>query len=103
MKKTIFIFVATLSLVSCSTQSKFCGSGPKNLIQNSEFAIVTPKLDSLFLCSDDTMGKYLAQCWREGKFKDHQAVVLLVDCNKFEKIAQRVIATSEMVAKENRP
>ena len=47
------------------------------------------------------MGKYLAQCWREGKFKEHQAVVLLLDCDKFEKITQRVrvVATSDLVAK----
>jgi uncharacterized lipoprotein YajG len=101
MVKRLFIFVATLALVACSTQSKLCDTGPNNLIQNSEFAIVTPNLDTLFLCSDEFMGIYLAQCWREGKFKEHQAVVLLLDCDKFEKITQRVrvVATSDLVAK----
>ena len=103
MKKVLFLFAATLALASCSTQSKFCSSGPKNLIKNSEFAIVTPKYDTLILCEDEAMGRFLAQCWKEGKFKGEKAVVYLVDCDRFEKISQRVATGPDMFASENKP
>ena len=99
MKKVLFLFAATLALASCSTQSKFCGSGPKNLIQNSEFAIVTPKLDTLFLCEDETMGRFLAQCWEEGIFKvEVRPVVILLDCNSFDRVSTRATFPISMVA-----
>lgn len=92
MKRILFIFIGSFTLASCSMQSKVSNYGPKNLIQNSEFAIVTPTLDSLFLCEDKVIGKYLAKLWDDGIFKPEVSpVIILLDCNSFDRIATRAI------------
>lgn len=99
MKKILFIFTGTLALASCSIQSKVSNYGPKNLIQNSEFAIVTPALDTLFLCEDEVMGKYLAKLWQDGVFKaEVRPVVILLDCNSFDRVSTRATYPISMAA-----
>lgn len=105
MKKLLYLVSAAIVAQSCSVSQSAFESGPKNLIKNSEFAIVTPKHDTLFLCHDDMMGKFLAQCWKEGKFKSEDTQntrVVVLDCNSFEKVAQRITPAPEMVANESR-
>jgi uncharacterized lipoprotein YajG len=105
MKKILFLLGASAALASCSTQAHLCETGPKNLIRNSEFAIMTPKMDTLFLCEDESMGKYIAGLWKEGRFRTEkpQPVVLLIDCNVFDKVAQRVSTNESIVATEEKP
>lgn len=99
MKNLFYLAVVLILSQSCSVSQPTFESGPKNLIQNSAFAIVTPKHDTLFLCDDDEMGGLLARFWKEGKFKDGpQPSVILLDCNKFEKISQRISPAPEIVA-----
>ncbi len=101
MKRIFPLALLLIIAESCGLSQPNVGSGPKNLIQNSEFAIVTPKHDTLFLCHDDMMGKLLAQCWKEGKFKDStQPAVVVLDCNNFDKLAQRVYTPSSLVSNE---
>ena len=105
MKNFFYLALVLICTQSCSVSQPTFGSGPKNLIQNSEFAIVTPKHDTLFLCHDDMMGKFLAQCWKEGKFKCEETQntrVVVLDCNSFEKVAQRITPATEMVANDMR-
>jgi uncharacterized lipoprotein YajG len=105
MKKILFLLGASAALASCSTQAHLCGAGPKNLIKNSDFAIMTPERDTLFLCEDESMGKYIAELWKEGKFRTEkpQPVVLLIDCNLFDKVTQRVSTNESFVAREVNP
>lgn len=105
MKKLLFLLGACAALASCSTQAHLCGAGPKNLIKNSDFAIMTPERDTLFLCEDELMGKYIAGLWKEGIFRDgnRQPVVLLIDCNLFDKVTQRVYTNESFVAREEKP
>jgi len=105
MKKIFFMLAAFAALTSCSTQSRFCESGPKNLIRNSEFAIMTPNRDTLFLCGDEPTGKYIAGLWKDGKFKDlkPQPVVYLIDCNIFDRVAQRVSESESFVSDSRNP
>jgi hypothetical protein len=101
MKNIFYLALVLICTQSCGVSQSEWGSGPKNLIQNSEFAIVTPQHDTLFLCHDDMMGKFLAQCWKEGKFKDStQPAVVVLDCNNFDKLAQRVYTPSSLVSNE---
>lgn len=105
MKNIFYLALVLISTQSCGISQSELGSGPKNLIQNSEFAIVTPKHDTLFLCRDDMMGKFLAQCWKEGKFKSEETKntqIVVLDCNGFEKVAQRITPATEMVANDIR-
>lgn len=105
MKTIFYLALVLIGTQSCGVSQSEWGSGPKNLIQNSEFAIVTPKHDTLFLCHDDTMGKFLARCWKEGKFKSEETKntqIVVLDCNSFERVAQRITPAPEMVANETR-
>jgi len=105
MKKIFYLAFVLIVAQSCSVSQANLGAGPKNLIKNSEFAIVTPKHDTLFLCHEDMMGKFLAQCWKEGKFKaedTRNTRVVVLDCNSFEKVAKRISPTPEMVANDTR-
>ena len=105
MKKLLFLLGASAALASCSTQAHFCGAGPKNLIKNSDFAIMTPERDTLFLCEDESMGKLIALLWKEGKFRDGspQPVVLLINCNLFDKVTLRVSTNETIAAREENP
>lgn len=99
MKKILFLLIGSLTLASCSVQSKVSNHGPKNLIQNSEFAIVTPALDTLFLCEDETMGKYLGKLWKDGVFKyEPRPVIILMNCNSFDRVLTRTIRPTSVVA-----
>lgn len=101
--KSIFPLIFVLILVQGCSSSRACLSeGPKNLIKNSEFAIVTPKHDTLFLCNDDQMGRLLAECWKEGKFRDGSAQpkVMVLDCTNFEKVAKRIAVNSDLMLSE---
>jgi hypothetical protein len=104
MKKIFYLAIVLISAQACSVSQSAIGSGPKNLIQNSEFAIVTPKHDTLFLCNEDFVGKLLANCWAEGKFNDGpQPTVIVLNCQNFEKLAQRISAPGEMLSSTMKP
>jgi hypothetical protein len=66
---------------------------------------MTPEKDTLFLCEDESMGKYIAELWKEGKFRTEkpQPVVLLINCNLFDKVTQRVSTNESIVAREVNP
>lgn len=104
MKNFFYLAFVLIAAQSCSVSQANLGAGPKNLIKNSEFAIVTPKHDTLFLCRDDETGRILAQLWKEGKFKEpgNQTEVVVLDCNKFEKLVQRVNTPTTLVSAESK-
>jgi hypothetical protein len=81
----------TFLLQSCaSTTAQTVKSGPQPLIQNSDFAIVTQRLDTLYLCSDESISFYLKECWDRGDFKPaRKPVINIVSCDDFEKLIPR--------------
>jgi hypothetical protein len=104
MKKIFYLAIVLISAQACSVSQSAIGSGPKNLIQNSEFAIVTPKLDTLFLCHEDATGKMLGDLWNQGKFNDGpQPTVVLLNCQNFEKLVQRISSPGEMFSSTMKP
>jgi hypothetical protein len=96
MKNTLgFCVIIGLAFLldSCASSgsSQMSKSGPQPLIQNSDFAIVTQRLDTLYLCSDERMSFYLKECWDRGDFKPaRKPVINIVNCDDFEKLLPRI-------------
>lgn len=98
MKKMKYPFVI-FALVTLAISMNSCASsgiasqqknGPQNLVQNSDFAIVTRTLDTLYLCSDEQISFYLKECWDRGDFKPaKKPVINIVSCDEFEKLIPR--------------
>ena len=69
MKKTFFIAATSVLLAACG-QQKVVSS---NLIQVSEFSIVTTDKDTLYLKEGDEMSMHLKANWDNGAFRNYDS------------------------------
>jgi len=69
MKKTFFIAATSVLLAACG-QQKVVSS---NLIQVSEFSIVTTDKDTLYLKEGDGMSMHIKANWDNGAFRNYDS------------------------------
>jgi hypothetical protein len=69
MKKTFFIAATSVLLAACGQQKVFSS----NLIQVSEFSIVTTDKDTLYLKEGDEMSMHLKANWDNGAFRNYDS------------------------------
>lgn len=89
MKK--FIIVASaITLFSCAGQQEVAR---RDLIKVSEFSIVTPAKDTLYLKSGDEMAEHIRQNWDNGEFRKFEegvyTHVVMVDEIQFNSLSKK--------------
>lgn len=91
MKKA-FLFAATSVIFAACGQQKLVSS---NLIQVSEFSIVTANRDTLYLKEEDVMSIHLKTNWDNGNFRNFEdslnTYVILVNEKSFSTLSSRSI------------
>lgn len=86
-KKFIIAAPLLLSLAACGQQKEIAS----NLVQVSEFSIVTPSLDTLYLNEGNEMSMSIKSSWDNGSFRQDElgakATVLLVSEDSFNRLS----------------
>lgn len=89
MKKAFFIGAASLLFAACG-QQKVISS---NLIQVSEFSIVTLDKDTLYLKEGDNMAIHIKNYWDNGEFRKYEGgnntAVIVVSEGDFNSLSEK--------------
>ena len=95
--KKIVVAASVLGLISCGSQK----TATSNLVQVSEFSIVTADKDTLYLKSGDEMAEHLRKNWESGAFDAYNdgvsTTVLMLDEKTFHSLSLRSLNDDRFV------